>query len=119
MSGGDVVRAVLAELGPIDRAAVRGIRLRCKLRPDTGDLARGCLPDQRAAYYGCARELGDDLGEVADGEITLFLGNLAPLTEARVRVALLHELAHAVGWDEATVQAMGLTLDEGEHACCG
>lgn len=120
MTVGDVVREVVAGLEPADRWAVRGLWLVVKPRPDREDLARGCLPDQRAAYFGRAVDPRLAPLEPADGEVTLFLENLAPLTEARIRVALLHELAHALGWDEATVEAMGLTLVEGEaRSCCG
>lgn len=111
-----VVRAVLRELEPAERWAVGGVVLRCKRRPDADDLGRGCEPDQRAAYWGRARDVAAGI-ETADGEITLFLDNLAPVTAERLRIALLHELGHALGLDEGTVRALGLTLDEETHAC--
>jgi hypothetical protein len=122
---GEVVRDVLGQLGPEDRAAVAGVRLACRPRPDARDLARGCYPDQRAAFWGVARELGHQ-GTVelpdprpAEGEIVLFLQNLTPLTAARVRVAFGHELGHALGWDEDALRAMGLWIEDGgKRACC-
>ena len=124
---GDVVRGVLAELEPRDREAVRQVRFRCKALPDAEDLARGCLPDQMAAFWGVDREpgrQGEPLpdGRPAEGEITLFLANLAPLTVERVRIALTHEIGHALGLEEVTIRALGLHLDddqEEDRACCG
>jgi hypothetical protein len=140
MNVADVVREVLAELGPEDREAVRNVRLFVKGRPDATDLARGCLPDQKAAFWGIGRELATHQGggplpdpAPAEGEITLFLVNLAPpkmpawawgelatfagLFRERVRIAFTHEVAHALGFDEDTIRALGLHLDE-EKACC-
>jgi hypothetical protein len=78
-----------------------------------------------AAFYGVGRQLGvlgaSELPDPspASGEITLFLDNLAPVSAARVRVAVLHELAHALGFEEEEIRASGLYLAEGLHACCG
>jgi len=129
---GDVVRAALAELGPDDRRVVGGVDLVVKELPDAGDLARGCEPGQFAAYFGRSVELhrdppatGGEWEEVlpapgpvrrADGVVTLFLRNLAPLTPARVRIALLHELGHVLGWEEGEIRSLGLHLDGG-HQC--
>lgn len=134
MSLGDVVRAVLAELGPADRARVAGVVLVVKELPDVGDMARGCEPGQYAAYHGRALELhrppeptGGEWEEVlpppgpercADGTVTLFVGNLAPLTYRRVRIALLHELAHVLGWEEGEIRSLGLHLDGGGKQRC-
>jgi predicted Zn-dependent protease with MMP-like domain len=122
-SVGDVVRQVLAELSPEDRATVYGLRLFVKARPDALDLARGCTPDQKAAFWGVGREQaqqGCPLPDprAAEGEITLFLANLIPpgadlaIFTQRVRVALTHEVAHAIGFDEETIHAMGLYIDD-------
>jgi hypothetical protein len=135
---GDIVRDVLAELAPEDRAAVGQIRLFVKDRPDATDLARGCTADQKAAFWGVGRELAQPTGggplpdpRNPEGEITLFLANLAPaglapeaaaelatfaaLFRQRVRIALTHEVAHAIGFDEETIHAMGLYLDDDHH----
>jgi predicted Zn-dependent protease with MMP-like domain len=120
---GDVVRSTLDELPPEERAVVAGVSIRAKAFPDDEDLARGCYPDQQAAFWGVGRELGRQGATAlphpgpAAGEITLFLANLAPLTAVRLRVALLHELGHALGLEEAEIRARGLYL-EGETACC-
>jgi predicted Zn-dependent protease with MMP-like domain len=137
----DIVREVLAQLGPEDRAAIKGVRLFVKDRPDGRDLERGCFPDQKAAFWGVGRELATHHGggplpdpRGAEGEITLFLANLAPpnddpgrgaelgtfmtLFHERVRIAFTHEVAHALGFDEDTIRAMGLHLDEEEERCC-
>lgn len=100
-------------------ARLREIQVHAKPRPDDRDLKRGCFAEQKAAYYGVPCELGvQGLTELpsyepATGEIVLFLDNLAPVTEERVRVALLHEYMHALGHDEETIQAMGLWLEDG------
>lgn len=127
MTVGELVADVLEQLGPEERAAVRNVRLFCKPVPDAVDLGRGCYPEQQAAFFGVGREPGRQGAPTlpdprpAEGEITLFLANLAPLTAERVRVAFLHELGHALGWDEETIHALGLHLDddEGDQACCG
>jgi predicted Zn-dependent protease with MMP-like domain len=129
-NAGDIVRQVLADLSPEDRAAVSCVRLFVKDRPGPMDLARGCTPDQKAAFWGVGRELGRQGYPLPDprpaaGEITLFLANLAPpgaelatfaaLFQERVRIALTHEVAHAIGFDEETIHAMGLYLDDDDH----
>ncbi len=132
MTLGALVRGVLRELPPEDLQVLRGLALVVKQRPDAADLARGCEPGQFAAYFGRPVEVhrppaatGAEWQEVpplpppvrrADGTVTLFLANLAPLTAARVRIALLHELAHVLGWEEGEIRAFGLHLD-GEQQC--
>jgi predicted Zn-dependent protease with MMP-like domain len=134
MTLGEVVRAALAELPAADRRVVAAIRFRVQDRPGAAELAAGCEPGQFAAYCGRAVEVhrppeptGAEWDEVspppgpvrrADGTVTLYLANLAPLTAARVRIALLHELAHVLGWEEAEIRAFGLHLDQkGTRGC--
>lgn len=126
MTCGDVVRAVVAQLGPEERAATRRILLRVKPTADAEDLDRGIRPEQRAYFYGVSRQLGRqgdrELPDPrpAEGEIVLLLDRLAPLTALRVRTAFAHELGHALGWEEAELVSMGLVFsDEGGEKCCG
>lgn len=118
-----VYREALAELQPEDRDVVAGVRLVVKARPDAIDLERGCTPHHRACFFGFARELAQPgVCELPDpapasGEITLFLDNLVPLTKERVRIACLHELAHALGYDEQEIQDQGLMLPDGGGLC--
>ncbi len=122
---GQVLEAVRASMTAEDLEAVRAVRVVCKPVPDGQDLQRGCGPQHKAAFWGIGRELGvQGLAELpdprpAEGEIVLFLDNLVPVTEGRLRVALLHEYAHALGWEEDEIRAFGLYLEEGApDACC-
>lgn len=113
------IAAVRSQMDPDELVRIRGVRFTAKPRPDAKDLKLGCFPGQKAAYYGVACELGVQGApelpspEPATGEITLFLDNLAPVTPERARVAVLHEVMHALGYDEETIWAMGLYLEEG------
>jgi hypothetical protein len=119
-----VLAGIRSAMDPDTRARVRNVRVTGKARPDAVDLKRGCRPDQKAAYYGVPCELGvqgaTELPDPSDaeGEITIFFDNLAPVTEKRLRIALLHEYAHVIGHDEETIQAMGLFLEEGAPDQC-
>ncbi len=126
MTVGDVVRQAMQELSAEDQEAISAVRFLVKSRPDAQDLERGCTPDQMAAFYGVGRELGvQGLAELpdpspAEGEITIFLDNLAPATPERIRVAFLHEVGHALGWDEEEIRASGFFLEgKGDESCCG
>jgi hypothetical protein len=131
---GELVRGVLRELPPDDRRVVAGLALVVRQRPGAAELARGCEPGQFAAFVGHPVEVhrppaatGAEWQDVpslppavrrASGTVTLYLANLAPLTPARVRIALLHELAHVLGWEEAEIRAFGLHLDREEGTTC-
>jgi hypothetical protein len=114
-----VVREVRASLPPDELERVQAVRVTAKPRPDATDLERGCFPTQKAAYYGVQCEQGTpgttELPDPspASGEITLFLDNLAPVTQERLRIAVLHEFGHALGHDEETLWALGLYLEDG------
>lgn len=114
-----VLAEVRAGMGPEMLASLSGVRVTAKARPDAEDAERGCYPAQKAAFFGVGLELGEQGSpELPDpsparGEITLFLDNLAPVTEERLRIAILHEYGHALGHDEETIQAMGLYLEDG------
>lgn len=110
----DVVAACYAELDADQRQAVRGVDVKIKARPDTVDLARGCVPGQFGCFYGVGRELETPDGgwelpslEPATGEICIFLENIRPLTADRVRIVVMHELCHALGFPEEEIIAMG------------
>jgi hypothetical protein len=113
------VAEVRAKMDPETLARVRPVTVGAKPKPDPQDFERGCFAGQKAAYYGVPCELGiqgaQELpsGEPATGEITLFLDNLAPVTPERCFIAILHEYMHALGYDEETIEAMGLWLDGG------
>lgn len=126
MTVGEVVHACLEELPAHERAALAEVRVIVAPQPRDVDLERGCKPDQRACFWGVPRSLEPgpgggplpDAHERATGEVVLFLRNLAPLTRSRVRIAVLHEFAHALGFDEDAVTAMGLQLETQGGAAC-
>lgn len=117
----EVAKAAVLEvrnkMDPETYLCIRNVKVTAKPRPDADDFKRGCDATQKAAYWGVPCEMGTQGSqelpspEGATGEITLFLDNLAPVTSARVFVALVHEYMHALGHDEETIQAMGLMLD--------
>lgn len=115
----EVLAQVRAELGPVALANLEGVVVTAKPRPDAEDIKRGAHGAIKATFYGVGLEQGQQ-GAIelpdpapAQGEITLFLDNLAPVTPERLRIALLHEYCHALGHDEETIQAMGLYLEDG------
>lgn len=118
-----IARATVAEvrkqMDPETYARVRDVKVTAKPAPDAADIKRGCFPKQKAGYFGVPCELGIQGAQElpspdpATGEITLFLDNLAPVTQERVFIALLHEYMHALGHDEETIYAMGLWLEDG------
>lgn len=108
-----LVRSLFEEMGPYEAAAVAGVWLRLAVRPDAGDLARGCDPDQLGAFFGAAREIGrpgEPLPDCrpAEGEIVLYLGNIRPLNASTITTVLRHELLHARGYEEEEIHDMGL-----------
>lgn len=114
-----VLAEIRAGMEPDARDRLRRVRVTAKPRPDAEDLERGSHPAQKASFYGVGCEQGQqgatelpDPGD-ASGEITLYLDNLAPVTEERLRIALLHEYGHALGHDEETLHVMGLYLEDG------
>lgn len=113
------VAEVRAKMDPESFERVRLIKVGAKPRPDAKDLENGCHPQQKACYLGNPCELGEQgrqelpSGEPATGEITLFLDNLAPVTPERMFIAVSHEYMHALGYDEETIQLMGLWLEDG------
>lgn len=110
------VRRVLAGLEPVERARVRGVRICVRRRPHRIDRQRGA--GKLVAYFwGVGAErlelrttaLPDERPAV--GEIVIFKGRIRPLTRDRLRVVLLHELAHALGYEEEEiVHGLGYAL---------
>ena len=123
MTARQVVAAVLAELPDEERETIKNVNLRLAGRPEAVDFRRGCLAAQKGYYWGTRRELGRQ-GEAAipdgdppSGEIVIFLENLNPMMAARLRIVLLHEIAHALGWDEEEIEAAGFCLYD-DRQCC-
>jgi predicted Zn-dependent protease with MMP-like domain len=110
---GEAVARILAELPADVRAELGRVRVEVASRPETVDIERGCTPEHVAYFWGVRREL-EPAGAAlpADdppiGIIRVFLRNLAPVTFARLRETLLHEVAHVLGHDEdEIVNVMG------------
>lgn len=130
-----VVREILGALPASELAGLGRIEVRLRRRPNRRDRARGCIPAQKACFYGVPadREIGGDAPTLpgtegsaalaptspsrAYGEIVLFTANLKPLTRQRLETAIRHELAHARGHDETGVTfELGHELPE-DSAC--
>jgi predicted Zn-dependent protease with MMP-like domain len=102
------VQAALASLPADLRAVAARVPVFFERRPDAEDLASGIEPDTLGIYE-----------EGAPGaptpRIRLWLENLWDLAEsdvkafrAEVRITLLHEIGHHLGWDETDVEERGL-----------
>jgi predicted Zn-dependent protease with MMP-like domain len=110
------IAATLDGLPAWVRSHLARVSIRTKDRPDDSDLRRGSSGDQFGYFWGsgperdaCGTELPDR--RPPEGDIVLFLDNLAPLTFPRFRLALLHEIAHVLGYpEEEIVNHLGLRL---------
>lgn len=91
----------------------RNVDLEIKDRPTFWDRRRGIPRDTRGVFVQVdPRQLADDPdtddAPPAAGKIILYLGNIKPCNVENVAGILAHEAAHALGLDEAQVEAMGL-----------
>lgn len=97
-----------AELPADVRAAIADVAVLFEEFPDRNDLD----PDLLGFFEGSpAGETETGL----PGRITLWLGNLWDFSNAQeavfrdeTRITLLHEIGHALGWDEDEIAARGL-----------
>ena len=105
----------LARLPEPIRVAAADCTIECVMMADC--LARGesIEPDLLGLFEGCSR--ADPLPEGPEHlpRIRLFLDNLWEYAQAdpkhfrdEVRITLLHELGHYLGFDEAAVEELGL-----------
>jgi len=101
-----VVAATLAELPMELGEAARRVPVLLEKRPDPGDLAAGLDPDLLGLF---------DPGPHETPHIRLWLENLWDYCEEEeqafreeVRVTLLHEIGHLLGWDEEDLEERGL-----------
>ena len=110
MTEEQAISAICAKLPAAVRDELSTVTVQIKAVPDSVDIARGCDPRQVAYFYGTRP--GDDPRasgtmlpdpEGPAGEIVVFRGNLQPFTMARLEAALMHEIAHALGYDEEEI----------------
>lgn len=115
------ISRVLSAL-PVD-VAVKLARIEIQHRPwPTGeDFQRGATPDHLGYFYGApieqveTTELPDEA--LPEGVIVIFTGKIKPFTLANLARAVLHEIAHVLGYDEQTiVEEMGLHIPPPEAA---
>lgn len=89
-------------------AAIAGVAVLFEEFPDRD----GFDPDLLGFFEGSP---AGETDPVQPGRITLWLGNLWDFSNARetifrdeIRITLLHEIGHALGWDEDEIEARGL-----------
>lgn len=104
----DEVTTVLAALPEKIRAHVEAVPIFCEPFPDAADRASGIEPDT-LGYFD------EGSPDTPTPRIRLWLENLWDEAEGdertfrdEVRVTLLHEIGHLLGWDEDDVDARGL-----------
>lgn len=102
----EVVAATLAELPPPVRERLADVPVLIEKSPSPDDVASGIEPDT-LGYFDA-----DDSGLV---RIRLWLENIADYSDGdsdifrdEVRLTLLHEIGHVLGWDEDDVEGRGL-----------
>jgi predicted Zn-dependent protease with MMP-like domain len=102
----EVVASTLAELpGPV-RERLRDVPVVMEKTPSADDIASGVEPDTLG--YFDADESGlvrirlwlENIADYSDGDIEIF--------RDEVRLTLLHEIGHVLGWDEDEVEDRGL-----------
>lgn len=104
--------ATLDSLPPEIREALREIPVILEEFPSQAALADGIAPDQLGVFEGGS---AIDTGVPQPARVVLWLGNLWEMCEAdesafteEVRVTLLHEFGHFLGWDEEDLFDRGL-----------
>jgi len=100
------VAATLAELPEPIRAVLRDVPVLIESLPDSDDIAEGIEADTLGFYDE------DSTGAV---RIRLWIENIRDYAEdcghafeEEVRVTLLHEIGHVLGWDEEDLDDRGL-----------
>ena len=109
---GTELHATIDSLPPEVREALRPVPVIFEEFPSPAAIADGIAADQLGVFEGGAA--GDS--EVPQpARIVLWLGNLWEMCEAdesayreEVRITLLHEFGHFLGWDEADLFDRGL-----------
>lgn len=106
------VRSTIASLPPEIRDAVKALPVILEEFPSPAALADGITPDQLGVFEGGA---ACEAALPQPSRIILWLGNLWEMCEAdeaayreEVRVTLLHEIGHFLGWDEEDLLDRGL-----------
>ncbi len=100
------VAAIVAELPAPVRLALRDVPVLIENRPDREDVESGIEPDTLGFYDE------DSAGAV---RIRLWIENILDYAEENessfeeeVRITLLHEIGHVLGWDEEDLDDRGL-----------
>lgn len=106
------VRATMESLPPKIRDAVQSVPVMLEEFPSSAALADGIAPDQLGVFEGA---LAGESGVPQPARVVLWLGNLWDMCEAsesayreEVRITLLHEFGHFLGWDEEDLMDRGL-----------
>jgi predicted Zn-dependent protease with MMP-like domain len=106
------LRATLDSLPPEIQNAVRSVPVILEEFPSPDALADGIAADQLGVFEGGA---ACDSGVPEPTRIVLWLGNLWDMCEAsesayreEVRITLLHEFGHFLGWNEEDLLERGL-----------
>jgi len=102
----EVVATTLSELPEELRDAARRVPVLLERRPDSEDVEAGLDPDLLGLF---------DPGPHDTPHIRLWLENLWEYSDKEedvfreeVRVTLLHEIGHLLGWDEEDLEERGL-----------
>jgi predicted Zn-dependent protease with MMP-like domain len=102
----EVVATTLAELPEELRDAALRVPVLLEKRPDAQDIEAGLDPDLLGLFDPGPHDTPhirlwlNNLWEYSDGEDNIF--------REEVRVTLLHEIGHLLGWDEEDLEERGL-----------
>lgn len=107
------VRAILSQLPKSLRRKLDLVRVEHRPAPTLEDLERGATKEHKGYFFGVelehvkTTELPDE--EPPRGVVVLFTGKIWPLDVEQIAKVLLHELAHALGYDHDVIEEeMGL-----------